>query len=38
MMYLKVDDFAEFYNVSNLAIFPLAVSLFVPAVKKFTQP
>jgi len=37
MMYLKVDDFAEFENLSNLAILPIGVSVFVPAVRKFTQ-
>jgi hypothetical protein len=37
MMYRKIDDFVDFQYVSNLAIFAIGVSVFVPAVKNFTQ-
>jgi hypothetical protein len=36
-MYLKVDDFVEFENMSNLAILAIGVSVFVPAVKIIAQ-
>ena len=35
-MYRKVDDFVDFPYLSNLAIFLMSVSVFVPVVKKFT--
>jgi hypothetical protein len=37
MIYLKVDDFAEFENLSKLANLPIGVSVFVPPVKIITQ-
>jgi len=37
MMYLKIDDFVEFENVSKLANLLIRVSVFVPAVKIITQ-
>jgi hypothetical protein len=36
-MYLNIDDFVEFENVSKLANLLIGVRVFVPAVKKITQ-